>query len=377
MTPDRFGRRDAIKLMASGAAAMAAGAGACGLSTRAVAATTSWREALYYDRLGGNKIRCRICPKECVVGDRERGFCGVKENRGGRYYTLVYGQCAAVNLDPIEKKPLFHFLPSSSAFSIATAGCNFDCKDCQNWEISQVRPEQVKDPINLPPDQVVSLAKRYRARSIAYTYSEPVVFYEYMLDTAKAGQAQGIKSIMISNGYIRPEPMKQLAPYLAAIKIDLKSISNSFYKTYCLGELDPVLDTLKLVHKLGKWLEVVYLVVPTLNDDEATIRKMCQWVKANLGSEVPLHFSRFSPDYQLKKLPPTPYETLQRCRKIARETGINFVYVGNVPGESNVSTWCPRCGKIVVRRSGFQVLEVNLRNGACKYCARKIPGVWS
>ncbi len=377
MTPDRLDRRDALKLMVSGTAAVAAGAALCARPHRAAAAGAPRREALYYDRLGGNKIRCRVCPKECVVGDRERGFCGVKENQGGRYYTLVYGQCAAVNLDPIEKKPLFHFLPSSAAFSIATAGCNFDCKDCQNWEISQVRPEQVKDPINLPPDQVVSLAKRYSARSIAYTYSEPVVFYEYMLDTAKAGQAQGIKSIMISNGYIRPEPMKQLAPYLAAIKIDLKSISNSFYKTYCVGEVDPVLDTLKLVHKLGKWLEVVYLVVPTLNDGEGTVRQMCQWVKANLGSEVPLHFSRFIPNYQLKKLPPTPYETLQRCRKIARETGINFVYVGNVPGESNVSTWCPRCGKIVVRRSGFQVLEVNLRNGACKYCARKIPGVWS
>ncbi len=377
MTPDRFDRRDAIKLMASGAAAMAAGAGVCGLPRPAAAAGTSWREALYYDRLGGNKIRCRVCPKECVVGDRERGFCGVKENRGGRYYTLVYGECAAVNVDPIEKKPLFHFLPSSGAFSIATAGCNFDCKDCQNWEISQVRPEQVEDPIHLPPDQVVALAKRYRARSIAYTYSEPVVFYEYMLDTARAGRAQGIKSIMISNGYIRPEPMARLAEYLDAIKIDLKSISEDFYRTYCVGELGPVLDTLKQVKRLGKWLEVVYLVVPTLNDSESTVRKMCQWVKGNLGSEVPLHFSRFQPHYQLKKLPSTPYETLQRCRKIARETGINFVYIGNVPGESNVSTWCPRCGKIVVRRMGFQVMEVNLRNGACKYCARKIPGVWS
>ncbi len=375
---EQLDRREAVKLMASGAAAVAAGAGVClSAGGAAMAAGTSFREAMYYDRLGGKKIRCRVCPKECVVGDRERGFCGVKENRGGRYYTLVYGQCAAVNLDPIEKKPLFHFLPSSGAFSIATAGCNFDCKDCQNWEISQVRPEQVPDPIHLPPEQVVALAKRYGARSIAYTYSEPVVFYEYMLDTAKAGRAQGIKSIMISNGYIRPEPMTRVLEYLDAVKIDLKSMSEEFYKTYCVGELPPVLDTLKLVKKLGKWLEVVYLVVPTLNDSESAVRQMCQWVRTNLGSEVPLHFSRFYPSYQMKKLPPTPYETLQRCRKIARETGINFVYIGNVPGESNVSTWCPRCGKIVVRRSGYQVLEVNLRNGACKYCARKIPGVWS
>jgi len=335
------------------------------------------KEALYYDRLGGLKVRCRLCPRECVVGDRERGFCGVRENRGGKYYTLVYGQCAALNLDPIEKKPLFHFLPGSAAYSIAAAGCNFDCKDCQNWEISQARPEQIKNPVDLPPKSVAAEAKRYSAESIAYTYSEPVVFYEYMLDSAQAGHAVGVRSVMISNGSIRLETMQRLLPHLDAVKIDLKSVSEKFYREYCVGELAPVLETIKLVKRTGMWLEIVYLVVPTLNDSEAAVRQMCEWVHSNVGAEVPLHFSRFFPQYQLKKLPPTPYETMERCWKIAREVGMRFVYVGNVPDTPYENTVCPACGKAVVRRSGFAVLEMNLRNGACRFCSRKIPGVWA
>ena len=367
---DGLTRREVLKLLGAGAV----GLGACAVGE---GQTKPLREAMYYDRLGGKKIRCRICPKECVVGDRERGYCGNKENRGGTYYALSYSKAAALNLDPIEKKPLFHFLPGSSAFSIAAAGCNFDCKDCQNWEISQARPEQIKGALDLPPSEVAAGATRYGAKSIAYTYGEPVVFYEYMLDSAQAGHKQGIRSVMISNGYIKREPMSRLLPHLDAVKVDLKSISEQFYRDYCVGEVAPVLDTLKLVKGEGKWLEIVYLVVPTLNDGEGEIRKMCEWVRANLGADVPLHFSRFHPAYQLKKLPPTPYETLERCHQTARDTGINFVYVGNVPGEEHASTWCPKCKKAVIRRRGFAVLETNLRNGACKYCARKIPGVWT
>ena len=366
-------RRDALRLMSGG---LAAGAGLCWLPSCASAAGFM-SEARHYDRLAGLKVRCRLCPKECVVGDRERGFCGVRENRGGTYYTLVYGQCAALNLDPIEKKPLFHFLPGSGAFSIAAAGCNFDCKDCQNWEISQARPEQITSATRLLPNEVAAQAKRYGARSIAYTYSEPVVFYEYVYDSAQAGHAAGVKSVMISNGFIRPEPMTRLLTHLDAVKIDLKSISEQFYRDYCAGELGPVLETIKLVKRSGKLLELVYLVVPTLNDSEATVREMCKWVHGNVGAEVPLHFSRFYPAYQLKKLPPTPYETMERCWKIARDAGMRFVYVGNVPETPHVNTVCPGCGKTVVKRSGYQIVENNLRNGACRFCARRIPGVWA
>jgi len=366
-------RREALRLLATGAAAACGTAFGLGEAT----AAASRREAMYYDRLAGSKVRCRICPRECVVGDRERGYCGVKENRGGRYYTLVYGQCAALNVDPIEKKPLFHFLPGSRALSLATAGCNFDCKDCQNWEISQSRPEQIKDAITIMPEKFGSLARGYGARCVAYTYSEPVVFYEYMYDIARAARAAGIKSVMISNGYIRAEPMTRLAGVLDAIKIDLKSMSDSFYRTYCVGTVGPVLETIKLIKRLGKWLEIVYLVVPTLNDSDAGIRQLCAWVKTNVGAEVPLHFSRFHPEYQMKKLPPTPYETLERCRKTAKQAGLSFVYLGNVPSEAAVTTYCPRCGKPVVRRSGFQVQEIKLRNGCCAYCTRAIPGVWA
>ncbi len=369
---DSLSRREALRLIAAGAAATACG----GLFASPAVAGVSLHEAQWYDRLGGNKIRCRVCPRECVVGDRERGFCGVKENRGGRYYTLVYGQCAALNVDPIEKKPLFHFLPGSVALSLATAGCNMDCKNCQNWDLSQSRPEQIKDAMPIAPDQFAGLARSRGARCVAYTYSEPVVFYEYMYDIARSARASGIKSVMISNGYIRAEPMTRLAGVLDAVKIDLKAMSDQFYRTYCVGTVAPVLETIRLVKRLGKWLEIVYLVVPTLNDSDAAIRQLCTWVKANVGTEVPLHFSRFHPEYQMKKLPPTPYETLDRCRKIARETGLSFVYLGNVPGEQAVTTYCPRCGKPVVRRSGFEVLEVKLRNGCCAYCSRAIPGVW-
>ena len=371
---EELSRREALRLIAAGAVGAACGAIVGGGPAQAAVAA---HEASFYDQLGGIKVRCRLCPKECVVGDRERGYCGVRENRGGRYYTLVYGQCAALNVDPIEKKPLFHFLPGSTALSMATAGCNMDCKNCQNWEISQSRPEQIRDVTVLQPSQFPSLAKRQGARSIAYTYSEPVVFYEYMLDIAKAARPAGVRSVMISNGYIRAEPMTRLAGALDAIKIDLKSMSDHFYKTYCVGTVAPVLDTIRLIKRLGKWLEIVYLVVPTLNDSDAVIRQLCTWVKANVGTEVPLHFSRFHPEYQMKSLPPTPYETLEHCRKIARQTGLSFVYLGNVPGEAPVTTWCPRCGKAVVRRNGYQVLEVNLRAGACKYCSRAIPGVWA
>ena len=360
------------------AGTLAAGAALTGAAACAAPSNSSFvKQALHFKQLKGKRIKCELCPRECEVGDKERGFCGSRENRGGVYYTLVYGRAAAVNLDPIEKKPFFHVTPAAGAFSIATAGCNMDCKDCQNWELSQSRPEQIERVYNLPPPKVVSTAKRNRATAIAYTYTEPVTFYEYMLDTAKLGGPAGLKSVMVSNGYIQAEPMKAVCRYLDAVKIDLKSFRNEFYVKYCRGTLQPVLDTIKLVHKLGKWLELVYLVLPQLNDTPAEIIDMCRWLKKTVGPEVPLHFSRFQPNYQLKNLPPTPYETLKRLKSVALKQGMHYVYIGNVPGEDAASTDCPKCKTRVIRRNGFQVLSNKLQSSKCPKCGHKIPGVWT
>jgi len=334
-----------------------------------------WHEVAFYDKLSKSRVQCKICPKECVVGDGERGYCGSKENRGGRYYTLVYGQVAAVNVDPIEKKPFFHVLPGSTAFSIGTAGCNFDCRTCQNWEISQRRPEQVK-AIYLPPDTVAAKAKQYQCRSIAYTYTEPSTFYTYMRDTAKAGQAAGVRSVMVSNGYLNREPMVEVAKYLDAIKVDFKAYSDDYYQRYCDGTLAPVLETIKRVKALGKWLEVVWLVVPGLTDSPDKLKAGCEWLVKAVGPDVPLHFSRFYPQYRLKNLPATPYETLERCHGIAKKAGLHYVYVGNVEQAEHQQTYCPACRKVVIRRSGYEIGLVALRSGKCKYCGHAIPGVW-
>jgi len=335
------------------------------------------RRALYFDAKDKLRVVCRLCPRECLVGDRERGFCGVRENQSGVYYTIVYGQAATANVDPIEKKPFFHFLPDSQAFSIATAGCNLDCKACQNWELSQVRPEQVPEAYDLPPQQVADSAERQGCQSIAYTYSEPVVFYEYMLDACKAGHERGVRSAMVSAGYIQAKPLEQLLPHLDAVKIDLKSFSDATYVEYCRGHLQPVLDTIRLIAQAGTWLEVVYLVVPTVNDKPDEIQRAADWLLGAAGPDVPLHFSRFHPYYQLSNLPPTPIQTLARCYDIAQKAGLHFVYVGNVLEPRWAETRCPNCGKAVISRDGFRVTGTNMRGSTCAGCGQRIPGVFS
>lgn len=332
-------------------------------------------EVMFYEKLPKKKIRCLVCPKECKIAPLERGYCGNKENRDGIYYTLVYGKVCAYHLDPIEKKPLFHYLPGTNAFSIATAGCNFECRFCQNWQIAQARPEQV-DYVYLPPEEAGKVAARFGAPTIAYTYTEPVVFYTYMYDTAKAARKLGIGGVMISNGYIRKDPMKKLAEVLTAVKIDLKSFSNEFYVRKCSGTLKPVLDTLALLKELNMWTEIVVLIIPTLNDSPQEIKAMCQWINKNLGPDVPVHFSRFYPQYKLKNLPPTPVKTLETARNIALESGLHYIYIGNVPGHPAESTYCPRCKKVLVRRIGYSVLEMNIKKGKCVFCGESIPGVW-
>src|SRR5271157_2858114 len=332
-------------------------------------------EAKFYEKLAYKKIKCKLCPRECVIDDRERGYCGARENRGGSYYTLVHSRVCAAHIDPIEKKPLFHFSPGSLAFSVATAGCNVNCKFCQNWDISQSRPEQVRNTY-LPPQDLASLALQNRCPSIAYTYSEPVVFYEYMRDAAEAGHALGIKSVVVTGGFIQLEPLKKLCPGVDAIKVDLKAFSEKYYKEVVNGELKPVLEAIVTMRKLGMWTELVYLVVPTLNDSDAEFRALAQWVKTNLGTDVPLHFSRFYPEYLLKNLPPTPLETLQRAKAIADAEGLHYVYLGNTPGHPAESTYCPKCGRVVIKRIGLMTQEIHLRKGKCEYCQQPIAGVW-
>ncbi|MGD0922337.1 MAG: AmmeMemoRadiSam system radical SAM enzyme [Terriglobia bacterium] len=332
-------------------------------------------EAQHYEKLPYKKIKCKLCPRQCVVDDRERGYCGVRENRGGTYYSLVHSRVVTAHVDPVEKKPLFHFLPGTLAFSIATAGCNVNCKMCQNWDISQIRPEQARSTY-APPQKVAALAKQNQCASIAYTYSEPIIFYEYMMDTAPAGHEQGVKSVVITGGYIEQEPLKKLCAAVDAIKVDLKAFSEKFYKEVVNGELKPVLNTLVTLQKLGRWSEIVYLVVPTLNDGEAEFKALARWVKSDLGLDVPLHFSRFHPEYLLKNLPPTPLETLERAKAIADAEGLHYVYIGNVPGHPAENTYCPKCRRVVVERAGYTVSGVRIRKGKCQYCQQPIAGVW-
>ncbi len=333
-------------------------------------------DALHYEKQEEKKIVCKLCPKECRVANLERGYCGVRENHEGIYKTLVYGRPCSVNPgDPIEKKPLFHYLPGTNAFSIATAGCNIECTFCQNWDISQFRPEQIPS-YDLSPENTAKLAKQYGAPTIAYTYSEPVIFYEYMLDTAKAARALGVGGVMISNGYIQEKPMRELAPYLTGMKIDFKGFSESFYDEYCHGEMQPVLDTMELVKKLGLWLELVILIIPTLNDSEQSVHDMCAWVYEKLGPDVPMHFTRYHPTYKLTSIPPTPVSTLAKCREIAMEEKIRFAYAGNVPGHPGENTYCPECEEILIQRKGFFSEIKSLKDGACGKCQTPIPGIW-
>lgn len=323
----------------------------------------------------GEYVKCNLCPRGCVISEGHRGECGVRENRGGKLYTMVYGNPCALNNDPIEKKPFYHFLPGTLAFSIATAGCNLHCLYCQNWDISQKRPEETVN-YDAPPEAVVSAALSRQSTSVAYTYSEPTIFYEYMLDTAHLARINGLRNVVISAGYINPDPLRQLCRVVDAIKIDLKGFNREFYRRVCSAERDPVLESIKTIHQEGVHLEIVNLVVPTLNDDLDELRELARWVRDNVGPDVPLHFTRFHPMYKLTNLPPTPVETLERAYDIAKEEGLHYVYVGNVPGHPGNNTLCPQCGRLLIARTGFSVMEYYLRDGKCPTCGTAIPGVW-
>ena len=332
-------------------------------------------EAKFYKKHADREIECTLCPRFCKLGDKERGYCGVRENIGGTYYTLVYGKACSIHVDPIEKKPLFHFLPSSSALSIATAGCNVNCKFCQNWEISQVRPEQIRH-VDFPPDLVARTAEKYNCPVIAYTYSEPVVFYEYMYDTAVESRQKNIRNVVITGGHINPEPLVELIKVVDAIKVDLKAFTQDFYTQYVRGELQPVLDAIKIIAQSKVWLEIVYLVLPTLNDNSEDIRRLSSWLLEEVGPDVPVHFSRFHPMYLLKNLPSTPVSTLEQVHKIAQEEGLRYAYIGNVAGHNAENTFCPNCHKMVIERTIYQIHKIEIRDGKCAFCGNPIPGIW-
>jgi len=329
----------------------------------------------YFKPLAGKAVRCLLCPRGCVIPPGGRGYCEVRENKKGELYSLVYGNPCTINIDPIEKKPFFHVLPGTRSFSIATAGCNFDCKFCQNWEISQEVPEKTFN-FRLPPAMAVKLARENQCASIASTYVEPTIFFEYMYDISMMAQQKGILSVCHSNGYINPQPLEDLTTYLGAACIDLKGFTEDFYQEMTEGGLQPVLNTIKQLRAKGVHVEIVNLLIPTKNDAMQVVKKMCLWIKQEIGSDVPLHFTRFYPLYKLRNLPPTPVETLEQARATALSVGLEFVYIGNVPGHTGENTYCPSCKKALIARRGYYILANQVVKGKCRYCGRGIPGIW-
>ena len=333
------------------------------------------REAMFQEETARG-IMCRICPNECVLKEGEVSKCNNRRVKNSKLYTMAYGNPCSVNVDPVEKKPLFHFFPGSRAYSIATAGCNLVCLNCQNWTISQTSPDKTRN-FDLSPEKVVEEAIKNSCRSIAYTYSEPTTFYEYTYETALLARKAGIKNIVKSNGYINPEPLKKLCSVIDAANIDLKAFDESTYLKLTGGKLQPVLDSLKVYREMGVWLEITNLIVPTWSDKMDEIKKMCGWLSNNGFSNTPLHFSRFYPIHKLEQLPPTPVDILKNAAKIASEEGLKYVYTGNVPGSEIADTRCPSCSSVLVARQGYRIVQNSITGGKCNKCGKSVDGVWS
>lgn len=337
---------------------------------------TQEREAMYYTRLDRNRVQCDLCNRNCIIAQGRRGFCRNRENRRGTLYTVVYGRPSAVHIDPVEKEPQHHMLPGTEMLSLGTAGCNFRCLHCHNWHLSQRSIEEIGRYYDHPPRDVVNNALKLGVHTISSTYNEPTVFYEYVLDIARIARKENLRILWHSNGYINPDPLKELLQHTDAVTVDLKGFSRRAYDNSS-AELEPVLTTLQIIKEAGVWLEIVNLVIPTINDSMQEIEEMCGWIRDNLSHEVPLHFSRFFPNYKLTHLSPTPVETLERAYKTAQSAGLHYVTLGNVPGHEYNSTFCPLCGKILIRRRHFEVTENNIRDGSCAFCGHEIPGIWS
>ena len=337
--------------------------------------TETLHEANWWEAEPGGRVHCYLCPRHCHIHSGQAGFCFIRVNREGKLYSLGYGQPAALQIDPIEKKPLSHFLPGTRVFSMGTAGCNMGCFFCQNWDISKSRQDQVRSQ-HVSPEDVPLLALENGCQSIAFTYNEPTIWGEYVIDICKAARKHGLKTVMVSNGYITREAFHDIYDHIDAANIDLKAFTENFYGKITLTHLQPVLDTLQwLKNETNVWFELTNLLIPTLNDGPEEISKLSAWVMQHLGPDVPLHFTAFHPDFKLQDKPPTPPETLHRARKIALEAGLHYVYEGNIFSDA-ASTRCPSCDNLLVRRSWHNVLENNLKNGACPKCGQAIPGVW-
>lgn len=333
------------------------------------------KEAAIYQKLDNGKVICGICPHRCLLAPGDRSVCRSRVNIDGVLYSLAYGNPCAVHVDPIEKKPLYHFMPETKVFSIAATGCNLRCLNCQNWEISQAKPREVRH-MELFPDDVVDQAQKSGSVSIAYTYTEPVTFFEYMMDTAVIARAKGIYNVLVSAGYINHSPLLALCDVLDAANVNLKSYSEKIYLKLNGAHLSPILDTFKTLHEKGVHFEITNLVVPGYTDDPEMVKRMCDWILSNLGPDHPLHFLRFFPKYKLDRLPPTPVSTLTGFRKLAMKAGIRYVYVGNVPDHEGNHTYCHQCKKLLVERRGYFIPTYNIDGSNCKFCSTRIPGVW-
>ena len=365
----KMSRRDFI---ASTAGLIAAGTVAGG---SVFASNDEPRKADFWEKIEKGRVRCTLCPHRCSIADGKRGACRVRENRGGTLYTLSWGRPCALHADPIEKKPFYHFLPGSISLSMSTVGCNMKCLFCQNWQISQSSPEDVETEI-VTPGFYARKAVSAGASSIAFTYGEPVIFFEYARDIAEAAKSSGIKSVVVSNGYIEPEPLAVLCSSVDAIKIDLKAFEDGYYRKICGARLDPVLRSLVDIRSRDVWLEIVYLMVPTLNDDAETISRMASWIRSELGPDVPVHFSRFHPAYRLPDLPPTPTSSLEEARDRCLDAGLNYVYIGNVAGHEADSTYCFSCSEKIIERFGYRIDSIKMDGNRCRHCGTVQPGIW-
>jgi pyruvate formate lyase activating enzyme len=333
-------------------------------------------EAMFYEKLDGQNVQCLLCPRECLITEGKRGFCRNRENREGTLCTLVYGYPAVVDIGPIEKAPLYHFVPGHFRLCLTCASCNLRCKHCQNWHLSQKSFEELNH-YSYSPSEIVRQTKKQGLNSVSFTYTEPTVYYEYLYDISLIARENRIKTSIVSNGYINREPLLKLLAVLDAVKIDLKGFSEEFYKEVCSASLKPVLESLQTIRSANVWLEIVNLVIPTLNDDPKMIGEMCQWIKENLGAETPLHFTRFLPNYKLMHLYPTAISTLEQAYDVAKRNGLRYVYVGNVPCHAYNSAYCPFCNQKVIHRTHFDVLEMNVVDGKCKFCDSSIEGKWT